>query len=50
LPVVVYAPSSTVAVGYSEFTKEFLKRRKAKETIANANDAPLPTSEASTIA
>jgi chromosome partitioning protein len=50
LPVVVYAPSSTVAVGYSEFTKEFLKRRKAKETIVNANDAPLPTSEASTIA
>lgn len=49
LPVVVYAPSSTVAVGYSEFTKEFLKRRKAKETIVNANDAPLPTSEASTI-
>lgn len=50
LPVVVYAPSSTVAVGYSEFTKEFLKRRKAKETIVNANDAPLPTSEASTMA
>jgi chromosome partitioning protein len=30
LPVVVYAPSSTVAVGYSEFTKEFLKRQRAK--------------------
>lgn len=50
LPVVVYAPSSTVAIGYSEFTKEFLKRRRAKETIVNANDAPLPTSEASTMA
>jgi chromosome partitioning protein len=50
LPVVVYAPSSTVAVGYSEFAKEFLKRQRAKETIVNANDAPLPNSESSTIA
>lgn len=50
LPVVVYAPSSTVAVGYSEFTKEFLRRQRAKETIVNANDAPLPNSKSSTIA
>lgn len=50
LPVVVYAPSSTVAVGYSEFAKEFLKRQKAKETIENASDAPFTNSESSTIA
>lgn len=50
LPVVVYSPSSTVAIGYSEFTKEFLKREKSKEIISNASDAPLPNSISSTLA
>ena len=40
LPVVAYAPTSTVAEGYFAFGEEFLKREKAREIAANKVDLP----------
>ncbi|NLB68467.1 MAG: ParA family protein [Lentisphaerae bacterium] len=40
LPVVAYAPSSTVAEGYFAFGKEFLDRAKAWELAADKIDLP----------
>ena len=40
LPVVAYAPTSTVAEGYFAFGDEFLKRDKAREVSANKVDLP----------
>lgn len=40
LPVVAYAPTSTVAEGYFAFGEEFLKREKAREITANKVDLP----------
>ncbi len=49
LPVVVYAPSSSVSEGYFLFGREFLARAKARAVAANKIDLP-PESPSATLA